>query len=135
MEVNKWAYRWKTIFNSGQSKYTRRVILSKKWTKETILLWFLNIDNVSKANSQKHFGVVFDNHPWLDEHLKMIINKVNKTIGFLRKLHKALRRSHQFTLYKAFARLHLDYDGIINGQDCNISFHQKFELIQLMHVL
>ena len=48
----------------------------------------------------------------------MIINKVNKkTIGFLRKLQKALRRSHQFTLYKAFARLHLDYDGIINDQD------------------
>lgn len=59
VEVNKWAYRWKTIFNSGPSKYTRRVIYSKRWTKETILFWFLNIDNVSKANSQKTFRGCF----------------------------------------------------------------------------
>ena len=96
---------------------------------------FLTLIMYPKLIHKKHFGVVFDNHPWLDEHLKMIINKVNKTIGFLRKLHKALRRSYQFNLYKAFARLHLDYDGIINDQDCNISFHQKLELTQLMHVL
>ena len=117
VEVNKWAYQWKTSFNSGPSKYARGSNIEQ-------------IDNVSKTNSQKHLGFVFNNRPWFDEHLKMIINKVNKTIGLLRKLHKALRRSYQITLYKAFVRLHLDFGIIIYGQECNISFHQKFELIQ-----
>ena len=60
----------------------------------------------------------------------MIINKVNKTIGILRKLHKVLPRSQQITIYKAFVRLHLDFGIIIYDQECNISLHEKFELIQ-----
>ena len=82
-----------------------------------------NNDNISKANSQKHLDAVFDNPSWFDEHLKMIINKVNKTIGLLRKLHKALRRSHQLTIYKPFVILHLDCGGIIYEQDYNASLN------------
>ena len=37
-------------------------------------------------------------------------------MGVLLKLHKALRRSHQLTLHKAFLRPNLDYGGIIFDQ-------------------
>ena len=59
----------------------------------------------------------------------MILNKVNKTIGFLRKLHNILPRSALLTIYKSFIRRHLDY-GDIYDQAYNASFQQKLELLQ-----
>ena len=59
----------------------------------------------------------------------MILNKVNKTIGFLRKLQNILSRSALLTIYKSFIRPNLDYDDIIYDQADNASFHQKLELL------
>ena len=64
-----------------------------------------------------------------EDHLKMTLNKVNKTIG-LRKLQNILTRSALLTIYKSFIRLHLDYGDIIYDQAYNKSFHQKLELLQ-----
>ena len=63
-------------------------------------------------------------------HLKSIFNKVNKTIGLLRKLHNTLPRLPLLTIYKSFIRPHLDYGDIIYDQAYNVSFHQKLESIQ-----
>ena len=41
-------------------------------------------NNVSETNSQKHLGVVLDDRLSFEDHLKMILNKANKTIGLLR---------------------------------------------------
>ena len=60
----------------------------------------------------------------------MILNKVNKTIGLLRKLHNILPRSALLVIYKSFIRPHLDYGDIIYDQAHNVSFHQKLELLQ-----
>ena len=64
------------------------------------------------------------------DHLKMILNKVNKTVGLLRKLHNIQPRSALLTIYKSFIRPHLDYGDIIYDQAHNASFHQKRELLQ-----
>ena len=87
-----------------------------KWSHPFLVF---NNDNVSNANFQKHLGVVLDTTDKrlsFEERLKMIINKLNQTMGVLLKLHKALRRSHQLTLHKAFVRPNLDYGGIIFDQ-------------------
>ena len=60
----------------------------------------------------------------------MILNKVNKTIGLLRKLHNILPRSALLNVYKIFVRPHLDYGNIIYDQAYYADFHQKMELIQ-----
>ena len=63
-------------------------------------------------------------------HLKSVINKVNKTIVLLRKLHNTLPRLPLLTIYKSFIRPHLDYGDIIYDQAYNVLFHQKLESIQ-----
>ena len=83
-----------------------------------------------ETNSQKHLGVVLDNRLSFEDHLNMILNKVNKTIELLRKLQNILPRSAQLTIYKSFIRPHLDYADIIYDQAYNASFHQKLELLQ-----
>ena len=60
----------------------------------------------------------------------MILNKVNKTIGLLRKLHNILPRSALLTICKSLIRPHLDYGDIIYDQAYDALFHQKLELLQ-----
>ena len=64
--------------------------------------WFLNNNSVSETNSQKQLDIILDNRLSFEEYLKMILIKVNKTIGLLRKLHSILPRSALLTIYKEF---------------------------------
>ena len=60
-----------------------------------------------------------------------MLNKVNKTIGLLRKLQKnTLPRPSWLTIYKSFISPHLDYGNVIYDQAYNASFQQKEESIQ-----
>ena len=65
-----------------------------------------------------------------EEHLKTIINKINKTIGLLRKFQNFLARKSLFTIYKSFIRPHLGYGNIIYDQTYKASFHQRLESLQ-----
>ena len=60
-----------------------------------------------------------------EDHLKTIVNKINKTIGLLRKLQNFLSRKSLLTMHKSFIRPHLDYGDIIYDQSYNTSFHQR----------
>ena len=64
------------------------------------------------------------------EHLKYIANKVNKSIGLLRKLQNLLPRRSLVTIYKSFIRPHIDYGDAIFDQAYNKSFHEKLENFQ-----
>ena len=65
-----------------------------------------------------------------EEHLKTIVNKINKTIGLIRKFQNFLSRKSLLTVYKSFIRPHLDYGDIIYDQTYNTSFHQRLESLQ-----
>ena len=117
-------------FNLDPSNEAQEVIFSRKAKKEYHPPLAFNNNNVPETNSQKHLGVVLDNCLSFEDHLKIILNKVNKTIGLLRKLHNILPRSALFTIYKSFIRPLLDYGDIIYNQPYNASFHQKLELLQ-----
>ena len=59
----------------------------------------------------------------------MILNKNDKTIEVLRKLHNIWSRSALVTIYKDFVKPHLDYGNIIYDQAYNATFLEKLELI------
>ena len=56
--------------------------------------------SVAQSVTQKHLGILLDTKLDLQGHLKSIINKGNKTIGLLRKLHNTLPRLPLLTIYK-----------------------------------
>ena len=91
-------------FNPDPSKQAQEIICSRKTKKEYHPPLAFNKNNVSETNSQKHLGVVLDNRLSFEDHLKVILNKVNKTIGLLRKLHNILPRSALLIIYKSFIR-------------------------------
>ena len=59
------------------------------------------------------------------EHLENMLNKVNKTIGLLRKLQNTLPRPSLLTIYKSFIRPHLDYGNIIYDLKRMCFFNKK----------
>ena len=62
--------------------------------------------------------------------MKNVQNKVDKTIGFLRKLQNNLPRTSLITIFKSFTRPHRDYGDIIYDRAYNTSFHLNIESIQ-----
>ena len=59
-----------------------------------------------------------------------MLNKVNETIGLLRKFQLILPRHSLITIYKTFIGPHLDDGDVIYDRAFNKSFHQRLESIQ-----
>ena len=118
-------------FNTDSSKQAQEVVFSRKIKKLNYSELIFNIP-VNQASYQKHLGMFLDNKLNFGEHLKYITNKVNKSIGLLRKLQMILPRRSLVTIYKSFIRAHLDYGDIMFDQAFNKSFHDNLESIQEM---
>ena len=117
-------------FNPNPSKHAQEVIFSRKLQKSTHPTLSFNNNAATQSVIQKRSGMFLDTKLDFQGHLKSILNKVNKTVGLLCKLHNILPRLPLLTIYKSFIRPHLDYGDIIYDQAYNVSFHQKLESIQ-----
>ena len=126
-KISNWAYQWKMSFNPDPLKQAQEVIFSCKMTKTNHLTLIFNGNPVHQVALQKHLGMFLDCKLNFEEHLKTIVNKINKTIGLLCKFQNFLPRKSLLTIYKSFIRPHLDYGDIIYDQSFNTSFHQRLE--------
>ena len=130
LKTNNWAYQWKIRFNPDRNKQSQKVIFSRKTKKINHPPVTFSKNAVSQRTSQKHLGVILDASLSFHKHLISVQSKTNKTIGLPHKLQNTLPRQALITIYKAFARPHLDYDDIPYDQSYNASFYQKLEKIQ-----
>ena len=103
-------------FNPEPSKQAQEVIFTRKLQKKDYPLLYFNDSSVKDTCTQKHLGMLLDFRLDFQEHWKSLLKKVNKTVALLRKFQNIFLRSE--TIYKCFARIHLDY-----GQAFNNSFH------------
>ena len=134
-KISNWEFQWKMSFNSDPSKQSQEFIFSRKIRKTCHPFIYFNNKSVKQVPSPKHLGLILNTKLNFQEHLKSILNKVNKTIGQLRKLQNVLPRGPPLTIYKSFIGPQLDYSDIIHDQHYNNSFHQKLESIQHNAVL
>ena len=128
--ISNWDYQWKMSFNPNPLKQGQDVIFSCKITKTNHPTLIFNDNPVRQAALQKHLGMFLDCKLNFEEHLKPIVNKINKTIGLLRKFQNFLSKKLLLTIYKCFIRPRLDYGDIIYDQSYNTSFHQRLESLQ-----
>ena len=73
-------------FNPDPLKQAQEVIFSRKITKSNHPTLIFNDNPVRQVALQKHLRMLLDCKLNFEEHLKTIVNKINKTIGLLRKL-------------------------------------------------
>ena len=70
--------------------------------------YFIN-KSVKQVLSQKNLRMVLNTKWKFQKHLENVLNKINETIGLLRKLQNILPRRPLLTICKSFIRPHLDY--------------------------
>ena len=85
---------------------------------------------VNVTSIHKHLGMISDSKLSFHDHLKSVLKKTSKTVGLLQKSQGIFPQTSLTTIYKSFARPHLDYRDIIYDQTINESFHQRIESIQ-----
>ena len=117
-------------FSPDHFKQAWELIFSLKIKKPSHPHLIFNNNKVIQTPYQKHLGMFLDDKLNFGEHLKYIANKVNKSIGLLRKLQNLLPRRSLVTIYKSFIRPHIDYGDVIFDQAYNKSFHEKLENFQ-----
>ena len=103
-------------FNPDPDKQAQEVIFSRKKTASLDPVVHFDNKPVKSTQIQEHFGMILDSNLSNKHHIKFILNKVNKTIGLLRKFQLTLPRHSLLTIYKTFIRPHLDYGDVI--YDC-----------------
>ena len=130
MKISDRAFQWKMRFNPDRKKQAEEVIFSRKNNKVGHLPLYFSDKLVKSSSTHKHLGMILDTKLDFSLHLKNVQNKVNKTIGLLRKLHDTLPRTSLITIFKSFIRPHPDYGDIIYDRAYNTSFHQNIESIQ-----
>ena len=95
-------------FNPDPSKQAQEVIFSRKIKKPSHPHLIFNCNQVIQTPYQKHLGTFLDDTFNFGKHLKYIADKVNKSFGLLRKIHKLLPRRSLVTIYRSFIRPHID---------------------------
>ena len=102
--INTWAYQWKMNFNPDTSRY---------------------FNGVLNTSTQNHIGMYLDFKLKFHEQFEHMLNKVNKTIGLLRKLQNTLPTPSLLTIYKSFIRPHLDYTALAITGDIGETSKEK----------
>ena len=120
-KINEWALQWKMRFNPDPIKQAQEIIFSRKTSKRNHSGLMFNNSIVNLTTNHKHLGMIFDLKLSFDEHSKFVLKKINKTVGLIRKFQGILPRTSLTTIYKSFARPHLDYGDIIYDQTFNES--------------
>ena len=130
LKIQQWAYQWKMSFNPDPTKQAHEVVFSRKHSKVAHPNLLFNQLPVENVQSHRHLGLVLDDKLNFKNHLKVVTDKVTKSISVLRKLRYFIPRQSLITAYKSFIRSHLEYGDIIYDQPTNASFSDKIESIQ-----
>ena len=118
--ISSWAHQCKMNFNPDTSKQAQEVIFSGKVKVTAHPQLVFNSYPVHETATQKHLGMFLDFKLNFQELFANMLNKVNETIGLLRKLQNALPRPSLLTIYKWFIRPH--FGDILSDQAYNASF-------------
>ena len=142
MKIIDLAFRWKMRFNPDPKKQAQEVIFSRKINKIDHPPLYFNENLVKSSSAQKHLGMILDTKLDFSLHLKNVQNKVNKTIGLLRKHQYALPRTSLITYFKSFIRPRFVYGDIFMIKHITLrfikisnQFNTKTALAMLLDIL
>ena len=109
-------FQWKMSFNPDPSKQAQEIIFSRKTKKICHPLLHFNKSIVLQFPYQKQLSIFLGAQSTFEEHLKVTITKVSKTIGLIWKLQYVLPWPELMTIYKALVRTLLDYGDVIDDE-------------------
>ena len=118
------------IFNPDASKQAQEIVFSRKANASNHATVYFNNVPVIRDNIQKHLGLFLDSKLSFFDHINEKIKKATKGVNVIRKMNLLLPRSFLLTIYKLFARPHLDYGDATYDQPNNSRLSDKIESVQ-----
>ena len=104
-KLEEWSNRWLLQFNASKCKVLH--LGKNKGSHE----YSLNNTNLEASNIEKDLGVNIDNNLSFSDHINIIVNKANRTMGVIRRSFKNLNQHIFLKLYKGLVRPQLEYAG------------------------
>ena len=112
-------------FNPDYTKPAKEVVFrcNKSETHHPLLL--INNIPVKRVPFRKHLGLILDLKLDFNEHIYIVLSKVNEMIALLQKFQHILPRHSLLTIYKTFVRPDLDYGDVVYDKVFNESFQKN----------
>ena len=117
-------------FNRDISKQAQEVIFSREAVKAFHPTAFFNDIPVARCSTHKQLRMYLNEKLNFGHHITKKIEKANKGIGVIKKLHNVHPRRALLTICKCFIRPNLDYGDFIFDQPNNGLFCSKIESVQ-----
>ena len=102
LQISKWAYNCKMLFNTDPNKPKQEVLFSRKNKVQVYPTINLTNIQVQRASYQKRLGILLDEKLTFKRHIGSVIRKINKGIFVIKKLRHSLPRKSLFAIYKVF---------------------------------
>ena len=98
-KIGNWAFKWKMNFHPDPNKQAQEIIFSRKKIASVHPVVYFDNKPVKSTQTHKHLGMMLDLNLSYEHHIKSILDKVNKTIGLLRKFQLILPRHSLIIIY------------------------------------
>ena len=128
--ISEWVQQQKMSFNPDPTKMAQEVLFSRTKSEVIHPSIIFNGKDVSRFESHKHLGLVFDPKLNFDMHLKGKFSIINNVIAFLGKLRHSIPRKPLLSIYKTFLRPRLDYCDVMYDKPHNRKFTDTIESFQ-----
>jgi hypothetical protein len=110
-ELKEWTETWQLYFNITKCKVLH---IGKNNPQND---YYMTVDNVqvtvTKCDSEKNLGIIFDSMLTFDCHISEVINRASKILGIIQRCFLYLDKLSFVQLYKSLVRPHLEYGNII----------------------
>jgi hypothetical protein len=122
--VSDWLKFNRISLNISKSNF---LIFNSKYVKDTQLM----IDNVEieRVNEIKYLGVLLDDKLKFNKNGELVMKKLNKKLGFLRRNGYKMNKDSRVLYYKSLVQPHLDYCSFVFNMMDN-GWLDKFQIVQ-----
>ena len=126
-KIHLWALQWLVKFNPNK---TEELIISRKQSRPNHPSLFMNNIPVSRVETHKHLGLIFNEQCSWHHHIIEVTGKAWKRINILRTLKFQLDRLSLQIMYFSYIRPILEYGDII-WDNCFNYEKEEIEKIQI----
>ena len=86
VNISRWAYQWKMIFNPDALKQAQEIVLSCKVNASNHETVYFNNVAVIRENIQIHLGLFLDSKLSFFDHINQKIKKATKGVNVIRNM-------------------------------------------------
>lgn len=108
-KITLWANFWRMSFNEDKSE----CLLTSRKHDPSNVVFQMNGNNLSMVETHNHLGLTLNRNGTWNDHVNLLIDRVNKRLGLLRVMRHSLDRKSLDKIYKSYIRPLLEYCDVV----------------------